>query len=470
VILVQGVEAEAMRNLAILHLESVSWRQVAAFPSAFPNLHRFFSEARVYDWCISSATSTQMVVTHLFFSNDYVNDQSPDFAAKNPLTNNPDLFSILRRHGYRTDIICLNVIEPGKVHLVGYVGMLPSVWVTGELPKLVQRFDALTNDAPFAIHVWNLNSHIEQSLPFASAADGLTDQITRAYAMADGALGELLSVLERKGMLESTTFVVYGDHGDDQWTHGFKGGMIHGTEPYTQIVHVPLAIRDPGLPWGRDDGIASTVDIVPTCLQLLGAEATLPFRDSGQSLLAGAREFAFSQNFFAAQPDNQHAGIRKAFSVTDRVHTLLVSSRGLEFFAHRLDPGNHCNLLNFFGIDDDGGLAFRGPGAGHEHFRAALKDNPRALARMSSEFRRLRAVLRAKVASKRAFLAECGAGLAHALDPGRCDAINRDGLEAFFASGVQLPPDAGGRNRRSRKFPLSRWIAPLLSGKRARHR
>ena len=193
-----------------------------------------------------------------------------------------------------------------------------------------------------------------------------TRAASRTSSAAPGRLpttrsGDLRAILERKGLLENTTIVLYGDHGDDPWTHGFKGGLTHGTEPYTDIIWTPLAIRDPGLAPATVDRMARTIDIAPTCLALLGVEAKLPFPHSGIDLFHDAAEFAYSQNFTANQPDNPRTGIAKAFSITDRDHTLLASSRGLEFYAHRLDPGNHCNLLHFFELDKTGRPVLRAP-------------------------------------------------------------------------------------------------------------
>jgi hypothetical protein len=443
-----------MRNLVIFHLESASWQRVGAFPSAFPNIRRLFADARVYDWFIASATSTRMILAYLFHANDFEFDASSDFFVARPAVNNPDLFSILRQHGCSTSIICLDPIAPEKVHLSTHAGILPPVWVTAETPKLVEKFDELTNTAPFAIHVWNLISHIEHSQTLGSF--GLTEQAAHAFAATDDAVGAFLSLLERKGLLESTTVVVYGDHGDDLWTHGFKGGLLHATEPYTDVVRVPLVIRDPGLAKGNDDRIASTIDIGPTCLDLLGIDMKLPFPESGRSLRTGEREFGFAQNFLGAQPDNPDWGIRKAFSVTDRNHTLLVSSCGLEFYAHRLDPGNHCNLLHFFDIDSDGGIALVALPAAHLHFKYALGNNPEAVERLSGDFKRLQATLRAKVTAKRSYIAERNPA-APALDPRCCGVANRDGREAFFANGVAAP--ASG---------LLRRILPFLRDNRAR--
>ncbi len=179
--------------------------------------------------------------------------------------------------------------------------------------------------------------------------------------VADDAVGHLRAILERKGLLENTTIVIYGDHGDDPWTHGFRGGLTHGTEPYTDIIWTPLAIRDPGLAPATVDRLASTIDIAPTCLALLGVEAKLPFPHSGIDLFAARPNSRIRRISPPTSRTIREPAIAKAFSITDADHTLLASSRGLELYAHRLDPGNHCNLLHLFETRHDRTTGARAP-------------------------------------------------------------------------------------------------------------
>lgn len=409
-----------MKNLLILHLESITWQRLAAFGSAFPNTRRLMDEALVFENFFSSATSTLMVVAYLLHGNDFEFDTSSVFEGMRPAANNRNLFSVLRGRGYNADLVCLNAFHAASpTRLSAWADDLPPVWGTNDFPTLFARFDELTDAPPFAIYVWDLVTHIEHSLALAPYSSGLTDQVRRACAVADHAVGELLRTLERKGLLGSTTIVVYGDHGDDYWTHGFKGGMVHATEPYTQMTWTPLAIRDPGLAARADERLASTIDVAPTCLALLGVDDAPAFAHSGIDLLGSVRERVFSQNFTANQPDNREFGIAKAFAVTDDACNLLASSRGLELYAYRLDPGNHCNLLHLFDTASDGRLTLKLRRGMAGHFRAALQDNPNAVADFSARFGRLRAALAERIEAKRAYIAARGVDPTHALDP-RC--------------------------------------------------
>jgi Sulfatase len=421
-----------MKNLVILHLESISRQRLSAFAPVLPHTTRLLREARTFDNFFSSATSTRMVLGYLFHANDFEYDTSTTFEAMRTEGNNRHLFSVLRAGGYHADLICLNGYQHvAPIKLRSWPDDLPPVWATNDIPTLVARFDTLTDAAPFAIYVWNLITHIEHSLALAPHSRGLTDQLRRACAVADDAVGQMREILERKGLLDDTTIVLYGDHGDDPWTHGFKGGMIHGTEPYTDIIWTPMAIRDSGLASGTVDRVASTIDIAPTCLALLGIDAALAFSYSGVDLAHGAADFAYSQNFCANQ-SNGPPGIAKAFSVTDKTYTLLASSRGLELYAHRIDPGNHCNLLHFFRLDKSGRPTLQTHPGAAGHFRAGWEDNPSAVAALADDFQRLQRALAARVEAKRAYIVERGIEPKHALDPACLGTISQEGRDAFF--------------------------------------
>lgn len=434
-----------MKNLVVLHLESLSRQRLAAFTPALRHTGRLMQESVVFDNFYASATSTMMVVGYCFHGNDFEFDTATAFAGMLPNRNNPHLFSILQERGYRSNLICLNGYQHMRpIELGPWNDELPPAWGTHDFPALFAKFDELTDAEPFAIYVWDLITHIEHSLALSPRASSLTDQLRRAWTVADDAVGQLRAILERKGLLENTTIVLYGDHGDDPWTHGFRGGLTHGTEPYTDIIWTPLAIRDPQLAPRVVRSIARTIDIAPTCLALLGVEAKLPFPHSGVDLFHSAPEFAYAQNFTANQPDNPKNGVTKAFSVTDDDHTLLASSRGLELYAHRLDPGNHCNLLHLFELDATGRPVLLPPPRSAPHFKAAWLDNPTSAPRLADNFLRLRQALATRIAAKRAYIVERGVIPAHALDPACLDTVNREGRDRFYSRDAipGIPPAA----------------------------
>lgn len=442
------------KNLVFVHLESIARQAVAAFPEAFPNLDRFARQARSFPAYISSATSTQMALTYLLHGNDFEMDAAAGLSQP-PAANNPSLFTTLAVAGYRTEMLCLSAF-PGKRMLPLLAGSVPPVAATHDFAALLQRFEAAVAEPPFAIYVWNLVSHIEHAMGLAPLVRGVTDLVAGAFAVADHALGAILDVLDRRGRADDTTVIVFGDHGEDYWTHGFKRGLLHGAEPYTHVVNCPLLIRDAALAAGTDRRVASTIDLAPTALALLGVPAAMPFAFSGRSLLQGSRrEHAFSQNYTASQPDAAILDVRRAFSVTDDVHTLLVSGRGLELFNHRLDPTNHCNLLHFFDLDADGGLIPRRPqGWLHSHFATAAWPMLEGRGETRDAFATLRRALRQHLADKVAYVTAQGPA-AQLPDLSAFDRIDRHGRDAFFAR----PPQQPRRPRRTWIERVTRAVA-----------
>jgi hypothetical protein len=313
---------------------------------------------------------------------------------------------------------------------------LAPVWTTNDFKELLAKVESIADSRPFAIYAWNLATHIEHALALAPHADGVDDLIGGACAVADHALGSILQILERRNLMEETTIVVFGDHGDDYWTHGFKKGILHGVEPYTHLVHAPLLIRDAALPPGGDHRLASTIDLAPTLLEMLGVPGAFGFAESGQSLLGGPdRPVAFAQNFAGNQPDNAAWDIRKAYSANDRSYTLLASSRGLELFNHRLDPTNHCNLLHFFDMDADGALALRAAdGFAHPHFAAAMRPVLGGDRALGSAFARLRTALKNRIGRKHAYIAAREPSRLQTLDPASLDTISRHGRDRVFGA------------------------------------
>ena len=93
-------------------------------------------------------------------------------------------------------------------------------------------------------------------------------------AAADEAVGELLEVLRREGLLENTTVVITSDHGEEFWEHTGAGAM-HGHTLYDELTRIPLIWYEPGLATagGSVDIPVSLVDLLPTIAARFDLEA-----------------------------------------------------------------------------------------------------------------------------------------------------------------------------------------------------
>jgi len=90
----------------------------------------------------------------------------------------------------------------------------------------------------------------------------------KGLARLDKAMIDYLRDAEVAGLLADTFVAIVGDHGEGFGEHGT---LHHGRRVYGELVHVPMSIRGPGLPENLVvDGSVSTMDLVPTLLELCG--------------------------------------------------------------------------------------------------------------------------------------------------------------------------------------------------------
>jgi arylsulfatase A-like enzyme len=95
------------------------------------------------------------------------------------------------------------------------------------------------------------------------------DEYTAAMMHVDRHVGELLHTLEDRGLREETLVVLTGDHGEALEDHGYTG---HGRTLYDEELRVPLVFAHESLPRGTVDAQVRTIDVLPTLLDLLGAD------------------------------------------------------------------------------------------------------------------------------------------------------------------------------------------------------
>jgi len=118
-----------VKNLVILHLESISRERLTIFESAFPNLRALMRKSVAFDNYFSSATSTRMAVTYLWHGNDFELDASPAFHGMRQANVTRNIFSVLHDRGYKTGVVALNAFhEQMPTELGTWPGNLPPVY------------------------------------------------------------------------------------------------------------------------------------------------------------------------------------------------------------------------------------------------------------------------------------------------------------------------------------------------------
>jgi arylsulfatase A-like enzyme len=112
----------------------------------------------------------------------------------------------------------------------------------------------------------------------------LVAQYDGAILYTDELLRRLLATLERLDLDDRTLVIVTADHGEEFYEHG---NWRHGNQLYDEVVHVPLAMRLPGvLKAERRPDASMSIDVFPTVLGVLGVPEAP--RLSGRNLFASS--------------------------------------------------------------------------------------------------------------------------------------------------------------------------------------
>ncbi|TVQ19485.1 MAG: DUF1501 domain-containing protein [Spirochaetaceae bacterium] len=117
--------------------------------------------------------------------------------------------------------------------------------------------------------------------------------------VCDDGIGRMLAALEKKGILDDTLVIYASDHGEMMYNHGLHGKSVF----FDDSVKVPCLVRYPrrfaqGL---KSAALANTIDLVPTILEIAGAEPLVPMNGTSMvPLLTGVadtyQEATFSEH------------------------------------------------------------------------------------------------------------------------------------------------------------------------------
>ena len=109
----------------------------------------------------------------------------------------------------------------------------------------------------------------------------MIDLYDAEIAFNDASFGALVADLRERGLWGDLVVVVLADHGEEFYDHG---GWTHGKTLYTEMLDTPLVLKMPGIEGGRREaGIVQHVDLMPTLLELVGAD--IPGGLQGRSFL-----------------------------------------------------------------------------------------------------------------------------------------------------------------------------------------
>ncbi len=173
---------------------------------------------------------------------------------------------------------------------------------------------------------------------FAALAPDEKARYTHALYLAtiyefDQELQRFFDDARTHGLFKNTMVVITGDHGDEFYEHG---DFSHGGTLYDEVIHVPLIISVPGLPAAKVDKLVSSVDVMPTILDVLGIRP--PSYISGINILSSRLHRLILSEHVS---DGLMAMMTRRYKMTSYQNG---PRRGRELFDRESDPGEQKNL------------------------------------------------------------------------------------------------------------------------------
>lgn len=137
----------------------------------------------------------------------------------------------------------------------------------------VPRTDNFNPDTPSGANwVRKLPQHNASSVEYL---DHYYRQRLRALQAVDELVEKLVDQLDEAGILDDTYIIYSSDNGFHIGQHRLPPGKECG---YDEDIRVPLIVRGPGVPKGKvEDAVTTHIDLAPTILRLVGAEARPDF-------------------------------------------------------------------------------------------------------------------------------------------------------------------------------------------------
>ena len=185
------------------------------------------------------------------------------------------------------------------------------------------------------VHLYDPHSPYAPPEPFRSRFPAtMHGAYDGEVASTDAQIGRLVEYLQTSQRLDETIVVVVGDHGESLGEHGEQQ---HGFFIYEASVHIPLIVAGPGVPARAVQEQVRIVDVMPTILELAGAD--VPSAVQGASLVPLGRGeplnlLAFSETWYP----RYHYGWSELTAVKDGRYKFIAAPRR-ELYDTQTDPG-----------------------------------------------------------------------------------------------------------------------------------
>jgi arylsulfatase A-like enzyme len=253
-----------------------------------PALDRIAAEGVILNRAMTVAPLTLTAHTSLFTGLYPPHHGVRDNADRGLDADRPTLATVMHAAGFKTGAFVAATVLAADRGLARGFDLYDDGSAPGSPPPRRRSGDKVVDAAlgwldtvgasPFFMWVHLYDAHSPQRLPIEYRRT-YGDSYVGGIAFADAQIGRLLDALARKHLLDTTTIVVAGDHGESLGEHG---EVEHGIFLYEGVLHVPLFVRTPGLAPTRVSSLVSLVDVAPTVLELFRLQ---PAHVDGVSLL-----------------------------------------------------------------------------------------------------------------------------------------------------------------------------------------
>jgi arylsulfatase A-like enzyme len=153
----------------------------------------------------------------------------------------------------------------------------------------------------------------------------------------DRVFGDFLARIARLGLERDTLVVLTADHGDQFGEHGKVG---HSESLHNRVLHVPLALRWPGvIVPGETRAPVQLVDVMPTVLDLLGLET--PDARDGRSLTPWLRGAGELRPAFSEQRSSRGECLRLELPPHCRLDRFAVQTERFKLVTSRVPAWEH---------------------------------------------------------------------------------------------------------------------------------
>ena len=215
-----------------------------------------------------------------------------------------------------------------------------------------------------SVHGWNNSVELRTYTNIPDGDEPISDEISRmlihgyfaCISYVDAQVGKVLHALDSLGLVHNTVVILLGDNGWKLGEHGMWGKHTN-FEPDTRV---PLIIRAPGMPMGRQSiSFVQFLDIYPTLCSLCGFK--IPENIDGLNLGPILRDpsVILRNEVFSVWPSNETIDTdsgnvilglslrNNEFRYIEWTHLASGKVVDRELYDHRNDPGENRNVSEF---------------------------------------------------------------------------------------------------------------------------